>query len=74
MVETGHFCTLSAEIYKDGSALTAKSENCYAIPVWLTPEMEPYGSRPIYLIYKKSLSLVSFQQSFIQMAVELLSG
>lgn len=73
MVETGHFCTLSAEIYKDGSALTAKSENCYTIPVWLTPEMEPYGSRPIYLIYKKSMSLVSFQQSFIQMAVDLLS-
>lgn len=70
LVETGRFCTLSPELMKN-AFISSPSSNYYAIPVLLPPEQELLCQRPIFIVYRKEIPLVKFQNAFIQIACSL---
>lgn len=71
LVETGKFCTLSPEILKGNTFPIPPGSNYYAIPVLLPEKIEHLCQRPIYIVYRKEIPLVTFQKEFIQIAISL---
>jgi DNA-binding transcriptional LysR family regulator len=73
IITTGQYCTLSAEIYLHGKPLVPNLHNFHTIRV--EPEnQEAYTNmRTIYIAYKKSLPMVTFQRGFIDTTLEVLA-
>ena len=71
LVETGQYCTLSPELMSPPYAYESKY---YTIPVLLSNDSNGLCERPIYMVYRKEIPLVSFQRAFIQIACSLCGG